>query len=876
MPVLPWLSSVARTLFHGPRLEHDLDEELASWVEQVAAEKIRSGLSPARARREARLELGGVEQVRIRVREARAGAWLQATFEDARYALRKLRLSPGFTAVAVLVLAVGVGATTALFSTLSTVLMRELPFAEPERLVSASKTLGGEPAGSVSRLDYFDYRESASSFESLAAMASVTTTHTITGSDRPQLVNAAWVTWNLFETLGVGPILGRSFVEVEEVEGGDVTLISHALWQERFAGAPTALGSVIGLDGAPMEIIGVMPAGFRLLLDADLWRLVDRTGPFDTQRDSHSHVVVGRLAENVTLARAQSEVDLISDRLRRQYPKTNEGKGLALEELHRAMVAKVRLGLLLLMSIAILVLLIACSNVTGLLLARGQSRLPEMSMRAALGAPRARLVRQMLTEATVLAILGGAAGVGLARVFRGLLLGLLPPGEIAPDGVGLGVGALWFALALSLGTGLVIGVIPAVRATSTNPSRHLGTGPGVTEEKGGTRLRSGLIVAQISISVVLLVGSALLISSLVRLADIDLGFDSGRLLTGSVSIRRDTYATPAERYAFFASLLEQIEALPGVEAATMANKLPILSPWQDWAVWRADRPRPNSRDQLAAMARWVPPGYFATMGMPLLAGRDISPADRPEGARVVVIGESVARAIFPGEDPVGLTVKLGFGDGTTHQVVGVVADARLNMAFLGPDPAMYMAASQMGPTGMQLAVRAHADPNALVRPIERLLQRLDEDVLFADPRTMDSVLLESTAGFRTVALASGAFAGLALTLAAMGLYGLLAYAVVRRRNEIGVRLALGATTGSLVRMVLRQGMVLVVVGLTVGLTAALAGSVALRELLFGTTLLDVPSWAGAVLFLAAAAAIACLLPAWQAARVQPAEVLRQE
>jgi putative ABC transport system permease protein len=868
--------STLRSLFRKPELNQDLDEELLSIVELLAAEKIQAGMSPEQARREARLELGGPEQVKDRVREARLGARLDSYLLDARYAFRTLGKNPGFTAVAVLVLAIGIGATTALFSTIYSVLLGSVPFEAPERLVAGGKTRDGQDSGPVSRVDYFDYRELSQSFEQLAIMADFTVQHTVTGEQQPGLVHAGFVTWNLFPALRVSPVVGRGFLLEDETRGGaSLTLISHGLWHDRFGGSPDAVGRTLTLDGTPLTIIGVMPRGFRFLLDADVWRLVDREGPFDTERDSHSHYVIGRLKPGVGLDQALRETDLISRRLAEQYPESNAGKGLWLTDLQSYMVQGVRPSLLLLMATTILVLLIACANVAGLLLARGEHRHPELAMRAALGASRRRLVRQLLTESVMLTTVAGLLGIGIAYLLQGVLLQLLPVGELGVGRPALSVGALGFTLLVAIATGLLIGVIPAFRSTGLRPAPELGSGMRSTAGLHSHRLRSSLVVVQVALSIALLVGSGLLMRSLAQLSSVELGFNPRDLLTAQLHIQAADYPTLDERNQFFTSLLEDVEALPGVESATLINKLPILSPWQDWGIWPAGQPSPWAGEGVSTMARWVPPGYFETMGIPLLAGRDISATDVAGAPYVVVLSETTSRTVFADANPIGRAVHIGWDD-RAFQVVGMVADARVNTLRGAPDAAAYMSSAQIGATRLQMAVRTTVDPMLLVRPIDALLRRKDPNVLLANPASMASVVDRGLADFRIIILSLTLFAGVALVLAAMGLYGVLAYHVSQRANEIGIRLALGASSSDLLGMVLKRGLLLVGLGLLLGMAVAYPGMTLIRQLLFETRSVDPVAYLAAMAFLGVVAVLACLLPALRATRVNPVEVLRGE
>ncbi|MEX1309874.1 MAG: ABC transporter permease [Candidatus Sulfomarinibacteraceae bacterium] len=874
MPLLPLIRSTFRTLTRGEDLERQLDEELQSTLEMLVDEKTRAGMDPGEARREALMELGGAEQVKLAVRESQHGAGLDAFVWDLRHAVRVMRKAPGFTVVVVLTLALGIGANTALFSTVNAALIRDIPFDEPDRLVAGEKTQDGVPQGSVSRPDYFDISDSARSFEGLAAY--VPHQVTVTGEAPPEVVGMMFATWNLLPVLGADPIVGRHFLRDEEIEGGSGSaLISEGLWQRRFGGDPDVVGGSIDVDGDSRTIVGVVPAEFRFMADVDLWIPIERGDFFiDRERDSHSLQIVGRLRPGVTLAQAQSEADAITAALEEQYPETNAGKGFVLYDLQRFMVGEARISLFLLMATTAMVLLIACGNVAGLLLARGQARLPEMAMRSALGAPRKRLVRQLVTESVLVTLVAGVAGIGLAVVFQKLLLQLLPLGRPGLPEPALDVTVLLFTLLVSILAGVSVGVVPALRATSFDPWDQLKTVSRVSEGRRSSRLRNLLVVAQVAISVVLLVGSGLLIQTMTRLTTVDLGFDPDNLLAGTVGIRGSVYETPEQRSTFFATLVERVEALPGVVHASTISKLPIASPTTDWLIWPADQPKPAYGEGRNALARFVTPGYFETMGIPLLMGRDIDITDTRSGARVIVLSEAVAEGLFPGRDPIGRMVNLDWND--PCEVVGVVGNARLDGVRSDFDWAMYMSSAQFGLTSQWLAVRTQGDPALFSEPIRTIVQDMDPDVVFSNPRTMSAIVEKDLSGFRTVTTSLGLLAGIALLLTAIGLYGVLAFHVNQRLGEFGIRIALGAPKAKLLSLVFGRSIRMIGAGLLLGVFASVFGARMVQGLLFRTDPLDPIAFLGATAFLGTVGLIACILPAWRAIQVNPVEVLRKE
>jgi predicted permease len=887
-----------RRLFRRDRFERELTDELQFHLETRAEDLVRRGLDPDEARRRARLEFGGVEQYKERVRAARPGAVLDSLAQDVRLSVRRLRREPTFALAVAVTLSLGIGASTAVFGMLSATLLGRLPYHEAHRLVIGGSTWDGRPGlGNVSGLDYFDYRESNRSFESLAAFLPFSAPSTVTGSGEPWEVETGAVTWNLLRTLQVAPILGRHFRPDEEAQpDARVAIISFGLWQRRFGGTGDVVGRTLVLDGSPHTIVGVLPRGFRFVgvgrprgplstrpgeavpAGAEIWRVVARPGE---ERHLHNYHLVGRLRPGVTIAQAQRELDAISRTLERAYPDSNKGIGLRLVSLQEYLGGDVRTALLMPAAATACLLLIACANVAGLLLARGQRRLAEVAMRSALGASRSRLFRQQLTESVVLTLPAGVLGIGVAYFLQGLLLHLLPVDALSVTRPVVDGLVLVFALATSIATGLLVGVVPAFRGAAMNLLPHLGTGRQGCERSQSAQLRGALVVAQLAITIVLLVGAGLVARSLVRLSAVDFGFSAGRLLSARVEIQAPAYPDRIRRQAFFASVLEEIAALPGVRSAGATTSLPILDPGNTWRTRALDRPATSPEQMEHTHLRRVSPGYFATMDMPLLRGRDISATDRDGAPAVAILSESLARRLCPQGDPVGRTVVL-FDNlsrppkDIPYEIVGVVRSARLAHPREDGDPAMYLSMLQSSPRSLRLVVRTAGDPTAVIAPLREIVARHDPNALVSGVQTMDSVVDAAFTDFRRVVRYLALFAVVALLLAAVGLYGALAYHVSQQEHEIGVRLALGATRGGVLGLVLRRGGWLVVTGLLLGLAAAYPGTRLVRSLLFETTPLDPTTYVGAVLVLGLVAATACLVPALRATRVDPAVVLRSE
>ena len=875
MPFLSTLRSIFRTPLKGEELEHELDEELQSYLDLLIEEKIRAGMDPAQARRQAMIELGGTEQVKATVRETSHGAAIDMLFHDVRFALRMLRRSPGFAAVFIVTLAIGIGANTALFSTVRALLLSQLPYEEPDRLVASVKTYDGRDAGPVSRLDFLDYRRLSKSFDGFSTL-SPSMRVTMTGGERADAVGAVYATWDLFLTLGVRPALGRNFSESEEdLAGANVVVIGHDLWQRRFGGSEQAIGSSIHLDGMTFEVVGVMPPGFRFMFDTDLWIVIDRDCPIDEQRDSHSLWAVGRLKKGVSLEQAQGDVDAVAAILENEFPETNKEKGLRLYPLRDYMVAHLRASLNLLIATTGLLLLIACINVAGLQLARGQRRVSEMAMRSALGASRRRLIRQLLTESVILTMVAGLVGIVVAYLFHSFLLRLLPMGDPGVPVPRIDGSVLLFALAVSVITGLVVGIVPAMRGTSLQVWEKLETSARTSEGKGGTRLRTVLVVVQVAMSAGLLIGCGLLIRSMVNLASVNLGFETVNVIGGTYSIPTNDQTTTAVRVESFTSLIDEIKALPGVRNAAAITKMPIASRGTDWPIWHAAEPRPEPRDSLMGLTRAATPGYFSTIGIPLLRGRDFAATDAEGAVPVVIISEALAQDLFPDQSPLGQMVKLGWFD-YAFEVVGVVGNAKINGVRSDFDEAIYLSSGQHGPSFQWLVIRTEGNPDLLAGQIRDLVEEKDRNAILGDLVTMKTLVHDDLTGFQVVMLALGLLSVVAMLLTAVGLYGVLAYHVSERTNEFGIRTALGAVPINLTGLIMKKGLAMVGIGLVFGFIGASLSSRLIQQLLFEIEPLDPIAYVGGALFFGAVAVVACFVPARLAARVNPVAALRRQ
>lgn len=802
-------------------------------------------------------------------------------FEDLRYGVRMLGRSPGLSAAAVLALALGIGANTSIFSVVNAVLLRPLPYPDADRLVSVHQCWNANPDEHdvLSVADIMELRERT---DALGPVAGYFTPggggFALTGGGDPEQVPGTAATSELFDVLGVRPELGRTFLPSDGKPGAEpVVVLSHALWQRRFGGDRTIIGRAVSVDNESHTVIGVMPPDFRFPRDtvADMWPIFRPERP--TARPPFFLGAVARPRPGSTPAALQGELQSITRRIKAQFPDAPSDWMLGTAPLKEELIGNVKPALLVLLGAVTLVLLIATANIANLLLARATARRKEMAIRVALGAGRIRLARQLMTESLVLAGVGGALGVILSLWGTDLLVRLAPRGLPRLNEVGIDIRVLVYTALGTLVCGLLFGLAPALHACRDHPSRSLIDGGRGSTDRAGQRLRSLLVVSEFALAVMLLIGAGLLIRSFVHLQHVSPGFDTDDILTASVSLPQARYADEHARAAFFRELLQRARSLPGVRSAAISMALPpdLLVMTNPYTV--EGRPLPPGQHAPAIAHLLISPGFFQVLGVSILRGRDFSEADTGTAPAILVINQTMARTLFPGEDPIGRRLQLGDPDPGAPWVtiVGIVGDVTYRGLDAAPSPTMYTPYEQnlWWPT-MHLVMRSTIEPAALARSVRSQVAAIDPLLPVTRVRTMRELLGRSVAEprFRTTLL--GVFASVALLLATVGIYGILSYTVAQRTREIGIRMSLGARRRDVLRLVLRQGMALAGAGVAIGLMSALALSRVLAGLLFGVGPTDIATFGTVSLVMAAAALLACYLPARRATRVDPMVALR--
>ncbi len=860
-----------------------LDEEINAHLDAAIRERIARGEPPAQAEAAARREFGNVALIKEVTRDQWGWTWLEHLAQDLRYGLRQLRRNPGFTLTAVLTLALGIGANTAIFTLVNSVLLRPLPYRESDRLVAVfqhEKRLG-ERRNAASPFSFHQWQHNRV-FETMAA--ATPWSPVLTGHDRPDVIDGLKVSATLFPLLRADAALGRTF-HPEEGEPGShrVVVLGHDLWQRRFGGDASLVGRAVQLDGEPYTVVGVMPHGFRFppfwAVEAGFWTPLTFT-PEERNRNARFLRVFARLRPGVTVERAQSELDAIARRIEQENPRDYTAVGVTVEPLQEPVVHGARPVLLVLLGAVGFVLLIGCANIANLLLARASVRRQEFAVRLAIGASGARLVRQLLTESLLLAALSGLAGVLLGLWLLGALRGLLAESLPRIAGVEFDLRVLAFASGASLLAAAATGLVPALQARCGVLADALKSG---ARQAGGprNRLRGALVTAEVALAVILLTGAGLMLQSVWRLMNLDPGFRRDRLLTATVAFPGPRYETVEQQRRFLEQLQQRIQALPGVDTAALVNHLPIGGD-----MWRfrflVEGQSLTDRDETPLAAyRAATPGLFRALGIRLLRGRDFTAADTTNSEPVIVINETLARRYFPGTDPVGKRIRLGGLDSDLPwcTVIGVAGDVRQGALAADIPPEMYLPYSQQLTEfyrSATLAVQTRADTASLERSIVSAIGDLDAGLPVTALRTIEQLLEGEVRQPRRQSLLIAGFAGLALLLAGIGLYGVIAYAVTQRTHEIGIRMALGARPAEIVKLVLRHGLLLTVGGVVIGLAGALALARALHGMLFEVSASDPATFAIVPLLLAAVALLACYFPARRASRVDPLAALRHD
>jgi predicted permease len=875
-----------RSLFRRGRVEQELDEELRYHLERQIEVNLAQGMTDREARHAALRAMGGIEQQKERCRDMRRVNFIEDLMQDLRYGLRVLAKSPVFTAVAVLTLALGIGANTAIFSVVNELLLRPLPFRDAERLVMLWEvTPEGRHQNTTSRANFRAWREQSTAFEEMAAFSDQRLN--LTGDRDPEEVAVQLATPELFQVLGVEPLLGRTLTEDDGRARSAGVVLAYGIWQRRFGGDPAVVGKPITLNGIPFNVVGVMPAGFQWHIrsrsgtgkPAEMWAVLPmpKEGPGTLGRFLS---VVARVKPGVSREQAEAEIKAIETRLGQDAPQYNKGYGAEALPLREQFVGKVRSALLILLGAVGFVLLIACANVANLMLARAAARQKEIALRTALGARRLRVVRQLLTESLLLALLGSLLGLGLAWWGIEALVAISPRDLINLQGVGINLPVLAWTLAISLATGIIFGIAPALEATRLNLSEALNEGGKGAGGQGARsrRLRSVLVVTEVALALVLLVSAGLLVKSFARLRHIDTGFNPENVLTMVVRLAGAKYREDQQVVSFFRQATERLGALPGVRSVGIVNYLPLYGGLGSATGFTIEgQPAPPPGEEPTTNVRVSDAGYFSAIGIPLVRGRNFTGIEDSQAKHVIIISESLARQYFPGEDPLGKHISVAmFDNPNPTEIIGVVGDVRYDSLTDQAEPTVYFPHPELTYEFMTLVIRTTGDPAAIAPAVRDELREMDPNQPVSDVRTMAQVMADTLGRARFNTLLLSLFAGLATLLAGVGIFGVMNYSVTVRTREIGIRVALGAQRSQVLMLILRQGLLLTLIGIGIGLAGALALTRVMSSLLFGVEATDPLTFAAIVVLLTVVSIIACYLPARRATRVDPVTALRYE
>jgi putative ABC transport system permease protein len=812
---------------------------------------------------------------------------METIFKDLRYGIRSLLKHPGFTAIAVVTLALGIGANTAMFSVINAVLLRPLPYRDPARLVtiweeSPERDLYQMPVSLANLRDWVDQNHS---FEQISAYTFANLN--LTGTGEPARLLTIRSSANLFSLVGATPQLGRPFLPEEDKEGANrVVILGHALWKSRFGSDPAIVGKPLTLDNESYTVVGVMPSNFQfpvgfgymgqVLNDpVDLYVPIAANGD-ELRRGSYSFFAIGRLKPGVMFEQARAEMTTIEKRLEKQYPDGNTGVGISLVPTHEQTVKAIRPALLVLLGAVAFMLLIACANIANLLLARAASRQKEIAIRTALGASRLRIVRLLLTESLMLSLAGGGLGFLLALWGSDALMALAPENIPRLNEIGVDARVFAFTLAVSLVTGIVFGLIPAVHAAKPNLNQDLKEGSkGSMSSGAGKRTRSVLVAVEVALSLVLLVGAGLMIKSFIKLRQTNPGFNPDNVLAVNFTLSDFKYPEDRQQAAFFQEALERIQSLTGVQSAAATTALPLTVSMSGSDFRIEGRPEPEAGKEMIIYKSSVSPGYFRTLGIPLMKGRDFSERDKSDAPHTAIINNDLARIYFPNEDPINKRITFDDG-GSWISIVGVSGDVKQLGLDSGARPEVYFPYFQAPAPTMSIVVRSASEPSGLINAVKSQIQAIDKDLPLDDAETMQKMLANSNSGRRFNMLLLIIFALVALVLAVVGIYGVMSYTVTQRTHEIGIRVAIGAQSRDVFRMVIGQGMILAMIGIAFGLVGAFALTRLMKTMLFGVEATDPATFVSIALLLTGVALVACYIPSRRATKVDPLVALRYE
>ncbi len=889
---MPWGRTFRRLLNLPTRdqrtIARDVDDEVAFHLAMRVQALRDAGVPRREAERRAGTEFGDLDRARRTLRDGetegavveRRTRRIDELTQDVRYSIRQLRRNPGFTIIAVLTLGLGIGANTAIFSAVRGILLQPLPFPEPERLHRVY-SLNKERRTALSVPDYLDFQAETKAFSALAAYEDGTAN--LTGDGTPQRLVAARVTASFFQALEVRPMLGRFYRDGEDQEGSALNVVlGEGLWRGRFGADESVIGRRVMLDGRSAEVIGVVGNDSRYPLDADLWLPMQFTASDRSEgnRGARWLRTVGRLAPGATIEAALAELNGVAARLERQDPKHNTGYRVTSTGLQESLVGSLRTPLLVLLGAVGLVMLISCANVAGLLLGRTMSRDTELAVRTALGAGRARIVRQLLTESLMLALLGAVCGLGIAELGTRALAQLAPAGTPRLESVRVDGAMLWFTMVVALGTGLLFGLIPALHASSSQLHSRLKEGTrGSGGRSGRARTRRALVVGEVAVAIVLLVGAGLLMRSFARLRDVDPGFRATNNTVFTVTLPEAAYPKLQQQRQFAADMLAGLGRIPGVTSAGATFGLPLTDRRFSLSFTVEGRAAPALDDEPNAQVRVASGDFFKTMGMRLLRGRGFGPEDRYDSPPVLVVTQELVNRYFPNEEPLGKRLHMGWtreGHELGGEIIGVVSDVKQLSLTSDLVPTLYASGEQWPVNEITFVVASGGSTSALTAAIRTLVRDVDPDLPIYDLHAMSDLMTGALAQPRFYLTLLAAFAGAALLLAAVGLYGVIAYAVQQRTREIGVRMALGASAGSVVRMVIREGLGMSAAGVVIGLAGAAALTGLLKTLLFGVTATDPLTFTGVAAVLSLVTIAACVIPARRAASIDPQRALRTD